>query len=157
MSVDEKISAYQELITDYPDMEVIERINCKHYDSVKDMIQGEIQRVRNLRQEMQQADENMIYTYEICYRNSYLHRFEESNNLYKTYDDVCMALYQELKEDTDNEILKIQLIKRTLDRNGRRIIEKYNIENKQLKLINIYSTDEYLRSEEHTSELQSQR
>ena len=144
MSVDEKISAYQELITDYPDMEVIERINCKHYDSVKDMIQGEIQRVRNLRQEMQQADENMIYTYEICYRNSYLHRFEESNNLYKTYDDVCMALYQELKEDTDNEILKIQLIKRTLDRNGRRIIEKYNIENKQLKLINIYSTDEYL-------------
>lgn len=28
MSVDEKISAYQELISDYPDMEVIERINC---------------------------------------------------------------------------------------------------------------------------------
>ena len=93
MSVDEKISAYQELITDYPDMEVIERIKCKHYDSVKDIIRGEIQRVRNLRQEMQQPDENMIYTYEICYRNSYLHRFEESNNLYKTYDDVCMEAH----------------------------------------------------------------
>ena len=34
MSIEEKISSYQELIADYPDMEVIERINCKHYDSV---------------------------------------------------------------------------------------------------------------------------
>ena len=69
MSIEEKITAYQELITDYPDMKVIERINCKHYDSVKDMIKGEIQRLRNLRQEMQQTDENKIYTNETCYRN----------------------------------------------------------------------------------------
>lgn len=38
MDIEEKIKAYQELISDYPDMEVIERINCKHYNSVKDMI-----------------------------------------------------------------------------------------------------------------------
>lgn len=143
MSIDEKISAYQELISNYEDMEVIERMNCKHYDSVKDMIQEEIQRIKDLRKEIQTESENMIYTYEICYRNSYSHGFEESENFYKNYDDVCMALYQELKEDTDNEILKIQLIKRTLERNGIRIIEKYNIENKQLELINIYSTNEY--------------
>ena len=45
MNVDEKISAYQELINDYPNMEVIERINCKHYDSVKVMIKEEIKRI----------------------------------------------------------------------------------------------------------------
>ena len=38
MSVDEKIKEYNNLIKNYPDMEVIERINCDHYDSVKDMI-----------------------------------------------------------------------------------------------------------------------
>ena len=83
MSIDEKITAYQELITDYPDMEVIERMNCKHYDSVKDMIKEEIQRVRNLKQEMQTESENMIYNYETFYRDC--QKFKESNNLYKTY------------------------------------------------------------------------
>ena len=48
MSVEDKIKAYQELIEKYEDMEVIERINCKHYDSVKDMIRGEIKRIKEL-------------------------------------------------------------------------------------------------------------
>ena len=38
MDIFEKISKYQDLIDNYPDMEVIERFNCKHYDSVKTMI-----------------------------------------------------------------------------------------------------------------------
>ena len=41
MNIDEKIIKYQDLIYNYPDMEVIEKINCKHYDSVKVMIQNE--------------------------------------------------------------------------------------------------------------------
>ena len=45
MSIDEKISKYEELIKNYPDMEVIERINCKHHDSVKELIKGEIERL----------------------------------------------------------------------------------------------------------------
>lgn len=139
MSIEEKITAYQELITDYPDMEVIERINCKHYDSVKDMIREEIQRLQNLRQEMQQVDENMIYTYETFYR--YCQEFKESNNLYKTYDEVNMAIYQELKEDTENEILMLKLIKRSFIKSKKRIVEEYVITNdKNIKLIHIYNT-----------------
>ena len=61
MSIDEKISAYQELISDYPDMEVIERINCKHYDSVKDMIKGEIQRLKNLIVKLEKEEQDVIY------------------------------------------------------------------------------------------------
>lgn len=30
INIEEKIKLYQELIEKYPDMEVIERINCKH-------------------------------------------------------------------------------------------------------------------------------
>ena len=64
MSIDEKITAYQELITDYPDMEVIERINCKHYDSVKDMIQEEIQRLRDLIEKLEKEETNYEITAE---------------------------------------------------------------------------------------------
>ena len=38
MDIFEKISKYQDLIDNYPDMEVLERLNCEHYDSVKTMI-----------------------------------------------------------------------------------------------------------------------
>ena len=48
ISIEEKITLYNELINDYPDMEVIKRVNCKHYDSVKDMIKSEIARLQNL-------------------------------------------------------------------------------------------------------------
>lgn len=151
MSIDEKIGAYKELINDYPDMPVIERINCKHYDSVKDMIQKEIQRLKELRQEMQKESVNMIYTYEVFYIKS--QRFEESNNLYKNYDEVCQAVFQELKLDMDNailhdvlnEMLMIRIIKRSLDRNEKRIIEEYIVENdNNIKLININDTEEKL-------------
>lgn len=140
MSIDEKISAYQELITDFPDME---RINCKHYDSVKDMVQEEIQRLQDLRQEMQTESENIIYTYETFYTSS--QRFEKSDNLYKTYDEVCVAIFQELKEDTDNEILMLRIIKRSFLRDSKKIIEEYIVTNdKNIRLINIRSTDEEL-------------
>lgn len=143
MSIDEKISAYQELISDYEDMEVIERINCKHYDNVKDMIKEEMQRLKDLRQEMQQQDENMIYTYETFYTSS--QRFEESDNFYKTYDEVNLKIFQELKEDKGNEILMLRAIKRSYIRDERKIIEEYVVTNdRNLKLINIDDTSKYL-------------
>lgn len=42
ISINRKIAKYEDLIKNYPDMEVIERINCKHYDSVKTLIKNEI-------------------------------------------------------------------------------------------------------------------
>ena len=46
MSIEDKIAKYNDLIKNYPDMEVIERINCSHYDSVKTMIMKEIQKIK---------------------------------------------------------------------------------------------------------------
>ena len=70
---------------------------------------------------MQTESENMIYTYETFYRDC--QKFKESNNLYKTYDEVNMAIYQELKEDTENEILMLKLIKRSFIKGKKRIVE----------------------------------
>lgn len=140
MGIDEKISAYQELISNYEDMEVIERMNCKHYDSVKDMIQEEIQRIKDLKKEIQTESENMIYTYEICYRTSYSHGFEESNNFYKSYEEVCNAMLENLKEDVDNEIIIYKIIKRSFIRDSKEIVEEYIFDkDRHVKQINIYN------------------
>ena len=48
MSINEKISAYKELITDYPDMKLIKKYRPENYDTVKEMVQGEIERIENL-------------------------------------------------------------------------------------------------------------
>lgn len=142
MDIEEKIKAYQELIRDYPDMEVIKRINCKHYNSVKDMIQGEIKRIKDLEIEMHTLNEDMLYTYEIYYKAS-KNGFEESNNFYKTYDEVSKEIGKEIKEDKENEIIMYRIIKRGLIRDARRIIEEYIFDNnKRGKLIDINDTEE---------------
>ena len=63
MSLEEKIAKYNDLIKNYHDMEVIERINCKHYSSVKTMIKDEIKRIKILNKKLIQDDENSIYTW----------------------------------------------------------------------------------------------
>lgn len=143
MNINEKIKLYQELIKDYPDMEVIQRINCEHYDSVKDMIQGEINRLQNLKQEMITPSENMIYTSEIFYKTS--HEFEESDNFYKTYDEVCKALNEKMQDYEDYPMLAYRIIKRSFIRDERKIIENYIVsEDKSITLINIDDTTEFL-------------
>lgn len=69
MSVDEKIQAYNELITYYPDMQVIERFNCSHYDSVRDLIRGEITRLNTLVDKLKLDETDVIYTYEAYYKS----------------------------------------------------------------------------------------
>lgn len=142
MSIEEKIEAYQEVIRDYPDMEVIERMNCKHYDSIKDMIQEEIQRLKNLKKEIQQADETMIYTYDTLYKFS--KEFEESDDFYRNYEDVCNAIAKNIEDDEEKEIAAYKIIKRSLIRSERRIIEEYIVDNSQKsKPIKIYDTMEF--------------
>lgn len=144
MNIEEKIQAYQELITDYPDMEVVEKINCEHFDSVRDLITEEINRIKNLRQKMLKTEEEKIYTYEISYRNSYLCRFEDSGNFYKNYSDVCKRMDKERQEDEEKEILKYRIIKRPFFRddnnNYEELTEEYTIINGMPKLLNIYVT-----------------
>lgn len=144
MSIKEKISLYKELIEKYPDMEVIERINCKHYDSVKDMIKKEIERLERLVEKLLQDEENVIYTYNSYYITNYTNRIiegrNEINNICTTYKETNKLIIKEIEEDEENELVGFRVTKRKISQNNKyEIGAEYKIdENKDLKMINIY-------------------
>ena len=142
MSIDEKISAYQELITNYPDMQVIERINCKHYDSVKDMIKGEIQRIKDLIEKLEKEETNVIYTYNSSWYNGYriIEGKNEYRDVYTNLKEVKQLIDEDIKDDEDNELLSFRITKRPLGKENKyEITAEYLVtENKELKMVNIY-------------------
>lgn len=142
MSIDEKITAYQELISDYPDMEVIERINCKHYDSVKDMIKGEIQRLKNLIVKLEKEEQDVIYTYNSYWYNGYniIEGKGEYRDVYTNLKEVIQLIDEDIQDDEDNELLSFRITKRPLIKENKyEITAEYLVtENKELKMVNIY-------------------
>ena len=88
MSVEDKIKAYQELIEKYEDMEVIERINCKHYDSVKDMIRGEIKRIKELIDILKRDEQDVVYSYNYWCENVNGKIIEGKNEFRDIYKDL---------------------------------------------------------------------
>ena len=88
MSINEKIEKYQDLIDNYPDMEVIERINCNHYDSVKTMIKNEINRNKKIYEKFIKDDDKcsyIWYEYNKTTGNYSITPYEEVKNLKSTY------------------------------------------------------------------------
>lgn len=107
MNIDEKISAYKELIKYYPDMEVIERMNCKHYDSVKLMIRKEIKRIKELKEKLEKEEQDVIYTYNYwcnCVDNIITTGKDEYRDVYKTFKEVQKEIDNELKSNKSNSI-----------------------------------------------------
>lgn len=147
MSIEEKVEAYQELIADYPDMEVIERINCKHYDSVKDMIRGEISRIENLIKILKTDEQDVIYSYNYICDNGYGRIIEGKNGyreVYKTFKEVEDLINEEIKEDEEKEIISFAITKRTVSKQDKyRIRAEYLLDkNRKLKMSNIYNFEE---------------
>lgn len=149
MSIDEKISAYNELIKNYPDMEVIERINCEHYDSVKNMIKEEITRLENLRKKLAENEEDTVYSYNYCcISNGNLNegKRDEYRDIYKTYDEVKEQIKHEIEEDEDKEIISFDITKRIISKSVKGSIRAEYIldENRNLKMVNICKIGEFL-------------
>ena len=143
MSIEEKISSYQELIADYPDMEVIERINCKHYDSIEDMIRGEIERIENLVKIFKANEQDVVYSYNYycsCH-NHIIEGKDEYRDIYKTLKEVQELIDKEIKEDEEKEIISFVITKRTVSKpNKYKIKAEYILdENRKLKMVNIYN------------------
>ena len=142
MNINEKISAYEELIKDYPDMEVIERINCKHYDSVKDMIRVEIKRIKELKEKLEKEEQNVIYTYTYwCDRYDLIvDGKDEYEDIYTTFKEVQKDIDNEIKEDEEQEIISFRIRKREFSRNSEYDIgAEYKLNNeRKLEMVNIY-------------------
>ncbi|MBP3256147.1 MAG: PHP domain-containing protein [Clostridia bacterium] len=138
MSIHEKISKYKDLIANYPDMEVIERINCKHYDSVKIMIKGEIRRLENLYNKIIK-DEDAIYTWGEY--NKSTHRYSESeSHIRKTYKEVEKDVKEYVKEFDDT--ISYRITKRYFDRKKGDIRADFIVKNKRSILVNIEETSD---------------
>ena len=152
MSIDEKISAYKELIATYPDMKMIKKYRPQNYDTVKDMIKGEIERIKKLVNILKTDEQDVIYTYNYYCNNVYDNGIIEGKNeyrdIYKTLKEVEDLIKQDIKEDEEKEILSFAIRKRTMPntKNKYEIRAEYLLnENRNLKLVNIYDFEsEYL-------------
>ena len=146
MNVDEKIKLYEELIKYYPDMEVIERINCKHYDSVKEMIQEEIKRIKELKEKLEKEEQDVVYTYNYwCNRchNGYsivIEGKDEYRDIYKTFNEVIDLIDNEIKEDEEKEIISFRIRKREFSKDSKYDIgAEYKLnEDRKMEMVNIY-------------------
>lgn len=143
MNIDKKINAYEELIKDYPDMEVIERINCKHYDSVKVMIKEEIKRIKELKEKLEKEEQDVIYTYNYwcnCVDNKITTGKDEYRDVYKTFKEVKKEIDKELKEDEEQEIISFLIRKREFSKDSKyNIVAQYKLnKDRKLEMVNIY-------------------
>ena len=145
MDIFEKISKYQDLIDNYPDMEVIERINCEHYDSVKVMIQNEINRLKNTYEDFVKKDENSVYTWDEYNRTTkeYSRNYEIINNLKRTYEETYKSVKDYINEFDDT--ISFIITKKFFGENERLICAHYSVIDKTPKLVKIYDKkDDFL-------------
>lgn len=136
MSIENKIEKYNDLIKNYPDMEVIEKIDCKHYDSVKAMIKEEIQRLHILYKKLTQEDDNCIYTW-TEYNKSTL-TFDYRNDIAhtaKTYKNVFKDVQNYIKEYDDT--ISFRITKKYFDKRKKEIFAEFNVKDRKAILIDI--------------------
>ncbi len=131
LSINEKIEKYNDLINNYPDMEVIERINCNHYDSVKTLIKKEIQRLKRLEEKLIKEEKNTIYTW-TEYNKTTL-KYSSNRDLehtFRTYKEVMKDIESYIKEY--NDTISFTITKTYLDNSKNDIIAEYFVENKKI-------------------------
>lgn len=140
MDIDEKIVKYKDLIDNYPDMEVIKRINCNHYDNVKDMIKNEIERLNVLKNKLVKKEEGVIYSYDQYYTS--IRKWDRScnylENLRTTFEDIDKEIAEYIEEY--NDTLKYNVSKRYLNSDEPTITAEYQVINNKRILTNIYDS-----------------
>jgi hypothetical protein len=141
MSIEEKIEKYNDLIENYPDMEVIERINCKHYDSVKTMIKNEIERLTSLKEKLEKDEEGVIYSYEMYYAstNDWDTNRALLDNLSLSFSKIKKEIYEYIKEYDDT--LAYRIIKKYLNSDEPTITAEYQVFDQKGILTNIQDSE----------------
>lgn len=130
LNITEKIKKYNELIENYPDMEVIERINCEHYDSVKTLIKNEIERLKILNKKIRNTEDNTVITVpNLLY-----------NDVYKSYEEACQEILKELNSE---EIKSFKLIKKYLTGKKNELRVECIWNKKEIKIVNIIDSENH--------------
>lgn len=137
LSIDEKIVKYEDLITNYPDMEVKEKTNCKHYDSVRTLINNEIYRLKNRKEKLVKKDDNSVYFWVECnISNEECARcYEVIENTFKTFEETINNIQEYIKEY--GNIISLKIIKKYFNKEDEDIYAYYEIKNKKIILRDI--------------------
>ena len=141
MSIDEKIARYNDLIKNYPDMEVIRRSHCNHYDSVKTLIKNEIRRIKTLKNKLMKEEENCIYTWTEFNKSTlqYEH-YNDIDNTFRTYKEAIKDIQNYIKENDDT--ISFNITKKYFGKRKSKISAYYNVEDQKFKLINLWRDTE---------------
>ncbi len=144
ISIEEKINKYNDLINNYPDMEVIERINCNHYNSVKILIKKEIKRLKILEEKLIQENEDSIYTWTEYNKSTLEYSSKEDlKHTFRTYKEVMQDIQSYIKEYDDT--LSFTITKKYFNPKKNDIVAEYFVENKKIILNHIKEkNDEFL-------------
>ena len=141
MSIDEKISKYKDLIKSYPDMEVIKRINCKRYNSVRELIKDEIKRLQNLKTNFLKQEDNVVYFFNPYYESTrkWDNYILTKNNIVTTYKEIDDIVVSDIKEYED--IIAYKVFKKYLNCNKPIITAEFQVINNKRILNNIYDSE----------------
>jgi len=136
MSIEEKIKKYNDLIQNYSDMEVIERINCKYYKSVKTMIKQEIERLNLAYKKLTAKNDDSICTWTEYNKSTlqYDHR-SDLKNTFKTYHEALKDIQDYIKEY--NDTIYFQITKKYFGKKNQEIYADFTIKDKKAMLVNI--------------------
>ena len=141
ISIDEKISIYKNLIKNYPDMEVIKRINCKHYESVRELISDEIKRLQDFKTNFLKQEEDVVYFFNAYYESTrkWDNYIATKNNIVKTYKKIDELIDQDIKEYED--IIAYNVFKKYLNCDKPIITAEFQVINNKRILNNIYDSE----------------
>ena len=106
---EEKKAAWKELIETMPDCELPERLNCRYYPSLHDMIRKFMDLLDRKADEFYRADDRTVYRYSFYCKDDWTWCEE--------YETICLSLdevWQEIDEDMDLNICNIAIRKEIL-------------------------------------------
>lgn len=132
----EKIHTYDELINNYEDISMIKHLHCGPYNSVKECIKQEIDRLNDVYSNLKTSNEDSYYQLGAHYVSS--GRFDNSSRVYRTYEDVIKAVTEEIEED--NDISRFRIIKKSFSTEDD-ITAEFYVKNQELKLVYIYDSN----------------
>lgn len=136
MDIVEKIDAYTELIEKYADMPMIKHLHCGPYESIKECIEKEIERLNDVYGKLKTFDEDVYYKLGAYYISS--GRFDNSSRVYRKYEDVIKAITAEIEED--NDISEFRIMKKSFN-NEDDITAEFYVKDKAEKLVYIYESN----------------
>ena len=131
MSIKEKINMYNYLLKEYPDMEVWS--TSEHHESIKRIIQREIQKLKLSNKKLIQEEENCIWVWARYNQESGQYDNYDLEHAFNTYKEVYENIHKNIKND--NNIIAFYIRKINLCNKIESFYGEFNVKDKRIKLI----------------------